>query len=320
MSVSDVQQLAAGRDLTVALLSLDDDKARAAKLFAAARRVSDALAADRPETATVLLEALPNVACGNVIDALLPLLLTTKRRLQLDIVGVTHDATAASFPFYRHALQPALRRLGFDVGFYLSQTGFTSSDNGKISVHVRPVDVASRPALSWVHAGRLVSARCEVVVTPRVPFDVASEQLRALRQQLRTTGWPLPAVTVREAEDATGEGNAVTVRAICTDGEAVFTQVARPGDSPAAVAEAAANRTAGWIDAGVAVQRRLARRLIVPMALACGGRFITVAGSDDRLSQIAEAASRAVGVRCRFIRQDQRMVVQVDTLPGVSTS
>ncbi len=277
-------------------------------------------AQDRDVPSVVVVGPIEGVSAGRIVDVILPQLLVTKQPLRVEIRGATHAAEGPAYPLLRYALQPALGRLGFDVGFELTRGDFGASPDGRLYVHARPP--TKLVPHTWGHPGRFVSLRCEILIA-RWPIKAAQEQLKVLRHHLHSAGWPLPAVTVREADEAKVAGNAVTVRAICTDGEAVFTATASEGDEPATVASAAAKRAMGWLTSGVAIQRRLARRLVVPMALAGGGRFVCDGRDDPHLATLAEAVGGLEGVTCRLVRHRDRLVVEVNhagKLPSAPSS
>jgi RNA 3'-terminal phosphate cyclase len=286
--------------------------ADALRLFNEVRRVHQAAsepAADDTTPHDVVLDPIDGVAAGNVIDIIMPALLATRRPLRVQVRGATHATDGPSYPFLRYALQPHLNRLGFDVGFELNRTDFTGSIDGQIVCHATPAQRRDVP--TWGHPGRFLSLRCEILIG-RWAFEAAQRQLKVLRDEMHSAGWPLPAVTVREIDHPRTPGNAVTVRAICTSGEGVFTQVCQEGDDPDEAATAVARQAMGWLASGVAVQRRLARRLLVPLAMADGGRFVTIGRDDPRLTSIASHVAVASGLACRLIRHRERLVVEMN--------
>ncbi|MEM7808223.1 MAG: RNA 3'-terminal phosphate cyclase [Planctomycetota bacterium] len=277
-------------------------------MFGALRTVLDAARepGGREVPTDVVIGPVEGVSAGRLADVIVPAAIAAKRALRIEVRGATHGHDAPAFPFFRYALQRALGRLGFDIGFELSRADF--GEAGRLFVHTRPRVRKSHWA--WGHPGRFVSLRCEILIG-RQPLDVAQTQLRVLREHLHSAGWPLPAVTVREADDTTTPGNAVTVRAICTAGEAVFTAVAAEGDDPSDVAAQAASRAMGWLTSGTGVQRRLARRLVVPMALASGGRFISDGRDDPHLLRLVDTVTAAPNVACRLTRHRGRLLVEM---------
>jgi RNA 3'-terminal phosphate cyclase (ATP) len=214
-------------------------------------------------------------------------------------------------PFLRHSFQRALRRLGFEVGFELIRDGFFPAGGGKLAMRVKPARPEELRRLDWVGRGRFMSLRCEVIYA-HLPTHVARREMEVLRQSLQSAGWPLPAVTVREAEESKGPGNAVSVRAIYEEAEEVFTGIGQRGKRAETVAKEAADASLRWLMAGVPVGPHLADQLLLPLALAKGGRFATLAPLDAHVPTNAEVISRLTGASTRFTNHGERVIVEVE--------
>ena len=250
-------------------------------------------------------------SAGLVLQTLLPILLRTDAQSEVVVVGGTHVPMAPPAPFLRHSFQRALRRIGYDVGFECQRPGFHPVGGGRLAMRVRPVPTAELRRLDWAGRGRFISLRCEVLYS-QVPTHVASREMRTLRETLQSAGWPLPAVAVREAEDAAGPGNAVSVRAIYEEAEAVFTAVGERGRRAEDVARSAGEEALHWLMSGTPVDARLADQMLIPLALAKGGRFVTPGPLDPHTPTNAEVVARVLGATTRFTNHGERVVVEVE--------
>jgi len=74
-------------------------------------------------------------------------------------------------------------------------------------------------------------------------------------------------------------GNAVLIRTGFESGTSVFSEIGRPRLAAESVAKIAADESAAFLEADVPVCRHLQDQLLVPMALAGGGHFVTTAPS-----------------------------------------
>ncbi len=133
-----------------------------------------------------------------------------------------------------------------------------------------------------------------------------------LRQVLQSAGWPLPAVTVRDLHEAAGPGNVICVRAVYDMADEVFTALGARGKPAETVAREAADAAIRWLTAGVPVGPYLADQLLLPMALAHGGRFVTMAPLDSHVPTNAAVISQVLGATTRFTDHGDRVVVEVD--------
>ncbi len=251
-------------------------------------------------------------SAGLVCQTLLPILLRARHRSQVTVVGGTHNPMAPPAHFLRHSFQRALQRMGYDVGFDLARPGFYPAGGGELVMHVTPADPAALEPLDWTDRGRMTSLRCEIL-SAHLPDHVANREMRTLRTFLKNAGWPLPGVTIRDCFDAAGPGNAVCVRAIYEDAEEVFTSVGQRGKRAEDVARAAAEATVQWLTSGVPVGPHLADQLLLPMALAKGGRFVTMRPLDAHVPTNAEVIATVLGATTRFADHGDRVVVEVET-------
>ena len=249
-------------------------------------------------------------SCSLVLQTVLPILLHASGPSTVKVIGGTHNPFAPPAPFLRYAFQNALRKIGYDVGFELVRPGFYPVGGGELLMRVNPVPRDQLRPLDWADRGGFISLRCEVLYN-RVPEHVARRELEVLRRTLKHAGWPLPAVTVREAEEARSPGNGVTVRAIYENADEVFTGFGKRGKRAEAVAQEAADAAVRWLVAGVPVGEHLADQLLLPIALAKGGRFVTMP-LDDHTPTNAAVISQILGTTTRFTNHGRRVVVEVE--------
>ena len=250
-------------------------------------------------------------SAGLVCQTVLPILLRAAGPSEVVVTGGTHVPMAPAAPFLRHSFQRALRRLGHDVGFELQREGFHPAGGGRLVMRVDPTPRGELRRMDWAGRGRFVSLRCEVIYAG-LPTHVATREMRVLRETLKSAGWPLPAVALREIEDADGPGNAVVVRAIYEEAEAVFTSIGQRGVRAEDVARDAGEAAVRWLMSGCPVDPHLADQLLIPLALAKGGRFVTPGPLDAHVSTNAEVIGRVLGATTRFTNHGDRVVVEVE--------
>ena len=106
-----------------------------------------------------------------------------------------------------------------------------------------------------------------------------------------------------------GPGNVVSIRAIYEHADQVFTGFGRRGAPAEQVAKEAAQAALHWLLSGVPVGPHLADQLLIPMALAGGGSFVTTT-LDQHTTTNADVVEQMLGVRTTFesIEQDRVLV------------
>jgi RNA 3'-terminal phosphate cyclase (ATP) len=209
-------------------------------------------------------------SAGLVLQAVLPALVLASGPSRLSLEGGTHNPGAPPHEFLARALFPLLGRLGPRLHIDLSRPGFYPAGGGAYRVdvepaaRVRPLDLHSR--------GEVVSQRAMVLIA-RLPGHIAERETRTI---VRETGWPSSSVEVRWLDGSRGPGNAVVIEVECERVTEVFTTFGARGVPAERVAADAVRQARRYLEADVAVGEHLADQLLVPLALAGGGRFTTL--------------------------------------------
>ena len=206
-----------------------------------------------------------------VLQTVLPALLVRSEPSTLTLEGGTHNPFAPPLDFLDRAFLPIINRMGPRVETALEQPGFAPRGGGRLICTVRPA-----PKLSPVHLPERGAVRRKhaKAVVAGLPRDIAERELAVVRGRL---GWAQAECEVVELPAAYGPGNVVTLE---VDGEhvtEVFTGVGTRGVRAEAVAAGAAETAQRYLAAGVPVGDCLADQLLLPMALAGGGSYRTVA-------------------------------------------
>ncbi len=110
---------------------------------------------------------------------------------------------------------------------------------------------------------------------------IAEREVAGVCQRL---GVPESAGRAEKLPHDQGPGNVVLVEAEFDGGRELFMALGERGVAAERVAEAVADEAAAWRDADVPVGEHLADQLLLPMAMAGGGRFVTVSPSAHTLT------------------------------------
>lgn len=203
---------------------------------------------------------------------MLPLLLARGTSV-LRLEGGTHNPSAPPFEFLSEVLFPCLREVGFRVNASLLRAGFFPAGGGTFTVALGSPDADSSADLregAWLTRGE-VSLTGSVLVA-NLSDRIGGREKVALADAL---GIDRGDVTIKDVSSP-GPGNAVMARA--TSGERVHelvTAFGERGKSAEAVAEDAAAQMKEYLASSAPVGEHLADQLLVPLALARGGSFLT---------------------------------------------
>jgi RNA 3'-terminal phosphate cyclase (ATP) len=203
-----------------------------------------------------------------VVQAVLPALLAADAPSRLVVEGGTHNPSAPPFDFVARTFLPILARMGASVRVTLDRPGFYPAGGGRVLVEVAPAKLAP---LELVERGAVRAIRARAVVSA-VPTSVAHRELRVLAERF---GLDREALICEDVPRPVGPGNVVFVEVECEHVTEVFTAFGQKGVTSEDVARAVGDEAQAWIDTGMPVGEHLADQLLIPLALARGGRFRT---------------------------------------------
>jgi RNA 3'-terminal phosphate cyclase (ATP) len=212
-----------------------------------------------------------------ILQVLLPALARARAPSTVVVEGGTHAPGCPPFDFLEKSLAPLLRRMGMNVELTLHRAGFQVVGGGRVSA-----TVASATSFSPLHLlrhGATPRRRCTALVAG-LPGEIAVRELELVKRMM---DWPEDCFSIRQLPEDEGPGNVVTVEVGSEEVTEVFTACGRRGVSAESVAESALQQAKAYLAAAVPVGAHLAEHLLVPMALAAGGSFVT--------SQVSRCAS-----------------------------
>lgn len=214
-----------------------------------------------------------------VLQTLLPALMTASAASALVLEGGTHNPLAPPFEFLARTYLPLIHRLGPKVRVKLDRHGFYPAGGGKLRVSIEPARPLNR--LDLVERGSTVRLSATALVA-NLPVHVAERELKVLKRELELDA---EALRIEEVKSH-GPGNAVFVQVESAQVVEVFTGFGAPGVRAEAVAHQLAKEVKRYLEAEVPVGEHLADQLLLPLALAGGGSFVTLPLSSHALTNI----------------------------------
>lgn len=231
-----------------------------------------------------------------LLQTVLPALLRAEAPTEVILEGGTHNPLAPTYEFVERAYLPLLRRMGGDVTTSLERPGFAPAGGGRVRLEVTPGQL--RP-LSLLARGEHRSTTATALVSA-LPGDVAQRELARVAQRLRALA---PTCHQRSVRAPMAPGNALTVALEFEHVTEVITTLGERGLPAETVADRACDAVRAYLESAAVVGEYLADQLILPLALAGGGEFVTAELSSHAATQAdlvpefldVEVSQRAAG-------------------------
>jgi RNA 3'-terminal phosphate cyclase (ATP) len=215
-----------------------------------------------------------------VLQAVLPALLTTAAPSRLTITGGTHNPLAPSFEFVEQCFLPLLARMGARVTLRLLRHGFYPAGGGCIDARITPC--ARLAPLQLTERGTPGAPAAHALVA-HLPLHIAQRELEIVRKEL---AWDRTRLHATQIDDCAGPGNVLLLVLPSANVTEVVTACGQRGVRAEEVAVEAVAQARRYLAGTAPVGEHLADQLILPLALAAGGEFVTARPSAHTLTNI----------------------------------
>lgn len=216
-----------------------------------------------------------------VLQTVLPPLLCASGSSRLTLEGGTHNPWAPPFCFLKLAFLPLIEKMGPRVSARLERVGFYPAGGGRFTAEIRPAETLA--PLHLAERGPVKRQLARVIIS-NLPQHVAEREVRVLGSRL---GWRKELLCIEPVRDPAGPGNAVLIEVECEHVTEVFCAFGQRGVKAEKVAGQAADLALGYLNSDAAVGEHLADQLLLPMALAGEGSFVTTTISRHAETNIA---------------------------------
>jgi len=214
-----------------------------------------------------------------VFQTVLPALLYANADSKVEFQGGTHNPFAPTFDYLERVYCPLLARMGAAVALRLRKPGFYPAGGGSWEAAISPSKL--RP-ITIDEAGARVSQRIRADVSV-LPYLIAEREVATALQLLN---WPTDCGQSRTVR-ADGHGNVVMAEIAHETITEMFTGFGERGVSSEAVAAGVVDEVRAYLAIGAPVGPHLADQLLLPLALAGGGAFVTGGLSEHTRTNIA---------------------------------
>lgn len=227
---------------------------------------------------------------------LLPLILANgPSRLVLE--GGTHNMLAPPFDFIERCFLPIINRMGPTVMAKLVLHGFYPRGGGRIEVEISPSPLRK---IDCLDRGALVH-RSVTALIAGLAGEIAVREIKTAQKHL--SGWPEESFAIRQLPEAQGPGNILLAEAQFEHSTEICSGFGKLGTSAESLAKDVARRMLGFTATNAFAGPYLADQLLLPFALAGGGRFTTVKPSQHSRTA-ADIIDIFVGQRFHFDQQE----------------
>jgi len=199
-----------------------------------------------------------------VVQTILVPAIAARRPLRIVVTGGTHNPLAPPFEFLDRVFLPHLRAMGADVTATLDKIGVLPNGGGRIVIDV---GIGELRPIELVTTGSVVSRRA-IAIVAGLPTHIAERELGVARERLVD-----PICELRELPKA-GPSNVFMVEVeLATGARELVTSHGAKGLPAEIVAERAIQELSAFVAFDVPVGEYLADQLLLPLAVAGGGRF-----------------------------------------------
>jgi len=205
-----------------------------------------------------------------VIQTILLPLVLAKGTSRVTVTGGTCNPMAPPFQFLDQVFLPLLARMGADVTMAMECQGFVPVGGGIIHLEINGID--GLQSLDVLERGAVLELKAEGFRAGQLPGGIVERELAVIAKRLPIESENLLHRFI-DGCDCAGNYVAITVRS--ENITEVFTAVGEIGKRAETVANECVNETRSYLAADVPVGPHLADQLLLPMALAGGGSFIT---------------------------------------------
>ncbi len=204
-----------------------------------------------------------------VFQTILPPFLLAKEPAFFTFEGGTHNPWAPPFDFVTKCFLPLIERMGPQTSTRLHRIGFFPAGGGKFDFEITPSGKLQR--LDILDRGKVLSMQAEIFFNA-IPGNVADREAKVLQENLELDR---DQIRIQEAKNSPGPGNAIVLEIRSENITEIISGFGKRGVRAEKVAQEVVREALEYLESNVPVGIHLADQIILPLAMAGGGGFIT---------------------------------------------
>lgn len=208
-----------------------------------------------------------------VLQTILPALITGTRESIVTLEGGTHNPFAPPFDFLKSVFLKIINTMGPGVTPSIEQYGFYPAGGGRFTVHINPGQKLKQVIL--IKRGKIKNIQVRAI-SSHLPMRIVKKEVEIILERLglnKESG-------IAEEVKSPGPGNAVMILVESEYISAMFTAFGRKGLPLEKVSGDVLRQAERYLWNTTPVGVYLADQLLIPMALAGGGRYRTLTPSS----------------------------------------
>ncbi|MCP4154809.1 MAG: RNA 3'-terminal phosphate cyclase [bacterium] len=206
-----------------------------------------------------------------VCQTILPAFLTGEAEngeIAVTIEGGTHNMMAPPFDFLQKTFFGVLNKMGAKVSAELKMHGFYPAGGGCFEVKAEPVSLLQ--PLELPERGEIIRQGADCL-SSHLPKRIIRQESEIVAERMK---WPQGYCRYKEVKSP-GPGNIVMIYVESEAVNQVFTAFGQKGVALQTVADAAVDQAKEYLSHNLVVDKYLADQLLLPMAMAGKGKFVT---------------------------------------------
>lgn len=216
-------------------------------------------------------------SCTLVLQAILPALLVADGPSEVILEGGTHNPYAPPFDFLDQTFLGLINKMGPTVSASLIRPGFYPAGGGKFKVDINPLPLEK---IDLTRRGEILNKMAKAFVA-NLPESIAAREIKIVKKLL---GWENCEIV--NIPDSHGPGNVLTLTVESENITEVFAGFGVKGVTAEKVAKKCVGQVKSYLAADVPVGKYLADQLLIPLAMAGDGTFITQPPSRHTMTNI----------------------------------
>lgn len=204
-----------------------------------------------------------------VLQTILPPLMCAAAPSTITLEGGTHNPMCPPVDFIEHAFLPILARMGAPITVSLERHGFNPAGGGRWTVSIDPC--AAFTPITIESRGQTLRREARAMCA-----GLAGEiGVRELAQVKKRLDWSEDELVMRQLPEDQGPGNVVMISIVSENATEIATGFGQRGVLAETVADGAIDEIRAYLATDAPVGVHLADQLLIPLALAGGGAFVT---------------------------------------------
>lgn len=216
-----------------------------------------------------------------VFQTILYALMVLDKPSNVRIKGGTHNPFAPTFEFISKTFLPTVKMFGPKIDAKLIRHGFYPKGGGELSFDIKPIEMGSLSRVDLTDALELEETSASVILA-NLPAHIAKRELKVVSDQIKF----LKKTSIVEAKGSYSPGNVVNIFSKSKTITETFSQLGKRGVKAEDVAQRAVDEFLAYRACSAPVGEYLADQLLLPMALAGGGKILTLKPSDHTITNI----------------------------------